>query len=63
MGSPNPSTFLGNFQCEVVNQLKNNDFYSIFHNETVTANLFEILEMLAGIYLACAIEGFLSIWI
>jgi len=45
MANPNPSLFLGNVQC------KNNDVWSIFHNATVTVNLFEFLQKLVGIYL------------
>jgi len=51
MTNPYLSTFLGNVQWMVVNQLKNSGFYSIFHNATVTVNLFKILQMLAGICL------------
>ncbi len=51
MGNPNSSTFLCNVQWKVVKQLKNSDFHSIFHNETVTVNLFVILEILPEIYL------------
>ena len=52
---------LGNVQWKVVKQLKNSDFQSIYHNATVTVNLFEILEMLPGICLTCAIKCFPSI--
>ena len=63
MGNPNSSTFLGNVQWKVVKQLKNSDFHSIFHNATVTVNLFEILEMLPEMCLTCAIKCFPSILI
>jgi len=39
-------------------QLKNSDFYSIFHNSTVTAKLFEISEMLPGIHLEYEVKCF-----
>jgi len=42
MGNPNASIFLGNAQWKVVKQLKNSDFHSIYHNATVTVNLFVI---------------------
>ena len=45
MANPNPSTFLGNVHWKVVKQWKNSDYYSIFHNATVTVNLFDIFEM------------------
>ncbi len=61
MGNLNSSIFLGNVQWKLVKQLKNSDFQSIFHNATVTVNLFEILEILPGMYLTCAIECFPSI--
>ncbi len=57
----NPSLFLGNVQWKLVKQLKSSDFHSIYHNTTVTVNLFEILEILPGIYLTCAIKCFPSI--
>jgi len=63
MGNPNLSTFLGNVEQKLVKQLKNNDFHSIFHNVTVTVNLFEILERLPGMYLICAKKCFPSILI
>ncbi len=44
MGNPNSSTFLGNVQWKLVKHYKNSDFHSIFHNATVTVNLFEILQ-------------------
>jgi len=56
MDYPNPSLFLGNVQWKLFKQLKDSDFYSIFHNATATANLFVILEMHPGIYLTCAIK-------
>ncbi len=59
MGHPNPSTFLGNVQWKIVNQFKTVISKSISHNDaTVSVNLFEILEMLAGIYLTCPIKCF-----
>jgi len=61
MDSPNSSTLLGNVQWKLVKQLKNSDFHSIFHNETVTVNLFEILEMLPEMCLTHAIKCFPSI--
>jgi len=60
MGNPNSSTFLANVQWKGVNQLKNSDFHSIYHNATVTVNLFEILEILPGMYFTCAIKFFPS---
>jgi len=46
MNNSNPSTFLGTVHWKLAKQLKSNDSYSIYHSTTVTANLFEILEML-----------------
>jgi len=40
---------------------KNSDFHIIFHNATITANLFVIKEILPGMYLTCAIKYFPSI--
>jgi len=56
-------TFLGNVQCKIVKQLKNSDFYSIFYNETVTANLLKFLQMFPGICLKYRIKCFPSILI
>ena len=63
IGNPNSLTVLGNVQWKVVKQLKNSDFQSIFHNATVTVNLFEIFEMLPEMCLTCAIKCFPSILI
>ncbi len=63
MSNQNSSTFLANVQCKVVKQLKNSDLHSIYHIATVTVNLFEILEILPGMYLPCAIKCFPSILI
>jgi len=41
MDNPDSSTFLGNVWWKLVKQLKNSDFHSIYHNATVTVNLFE----------------------
>jgi len=51
MANPKPSTFVGNIQQKIFKQMENSAFHSIFHDTTVTANLFEILEMLPGIHL------------
>ena len=45
---------------EADQQNENSDCYSILHNETVTVKLFEILEMLPGMCLTCAIKCFPS---
>jgi len=58
MGNPNPSTFLGNVWWKIVKQYKNSDFHSTVYNATVTVNLFEILEILPGIYSTSAINCF-----
>ena len=63
MGNPKPSTFLGNVQWKLVKQLRNSDFHSILHNETVTVNLFVIKYILPQMYLTWAIKSFPSIWI
>jgi len=49
---------LGNVQWQLANQLINSDFYSIFHYASVTANLFEILEMLLAMCLTYRIKCF-----
>jgi len=41
MAKTDPSSFLGNIQWKIVEQFKTSDFYSIFHNATVTSNMFE----------------------
>jgi len=59
MENPNPLTFLGNVQCKIVKQLKNNDFFSIFYNHsTITVKLFEIFKMLSGMCLECTMKCF-----
>ncbi len=44
------STCFGNVQWKLAKQLQNSDFYIIFHNATVTVNLFGILQMLQTIF-------------
>ena len=61
MGNPNSSIFLCNNQWKVVKQLKNSYFHSIFHNVTVTVNLFVILDILPEMHLQCATKCFPSI--
>jgi len=56
MANPNPSSFLGYVQCKLAKQMKNSDEYSVFHNSTITVNLFEILEILPGIHLEYEIK-------
>jgi len=51
-------SFLGNVQWKLAKQLKNSDFYSIFHSTTVTVNLFEILEKLPVVHLEYKIKYF-----
>ena len=63
MANPIPSLFLGNVQWNSVKQYNNSDFYIIFHDETITVNLFEILEIFTGMYLTCAIKCFPLIWV
>jgi len=49
MVNPYSSSFLGNIQWKIVEQLKNSGFYIIFHKASVTTNLFDFLEILAEI--------------
>jgi len=63
MANPNPSLFLGNVQWKLAKQLKNNDFYSIFHHRTSTANFLQNLEMLPEIHLKYRIKCFPLIWV
>jgi len=51
MLGPTADTTLCAHVCSysLLKQMKNSELYIIFHNETVTVNLFEILEMLPGI--------------
>jgi len=42
--------------------IKKCHFYSVFHNATVTANLFQILEMLLAMYLTYRIKCFLPLF-
>jgi len=41
---------LVNVQWKLAKQLKNNDFCSIFHNSTITANMFEIFENASNVF-------------
>jgi len=61
MDNLDSSIILGNVQWKVVKQLKNSDFQSSFHNETVTVNLFLIFEMLPEMCLTYALKHFPSI--
>jgi len=45
MTNSNPSMCLDKVQWKLAKQMENIDFYSIFHHESVTVNLFEILQM------------------
>jgi len=56
MANPIPSLFLGNVEWKLVKQYKNSDFYINIHIATATVNLFEMLEMIPGICLTCAIK-------
>jgi len=49
MGKPFPSTFLGIAQYKIIKQLNISILQSEIHDITITANLFEISEMLAEI--------------
>jgi len=61
MANPNTSSFLGNHvPWMLAKHLTNSDFYSIYHNATVTVNLFDMLELLSGMCLTCAIKCFPS---
>jgi len=51
LGDPNPSTFFGNVQRNIIEQMKNSDFHSIFHFATITVNLFDIFELHSGMHL------------
>jgi len=52
MASQNQSIFLGNVLVEDCQIIGSSDFYSIFHNDvTVTANLFQIIQILLALCL------------
>jgi len=53
--------FLIMFSESLPNNYKNSDFYIIFHNAFITANLFEILQMLPRICFAYRMTCFSSI--
>jgi len=44
MTNLNSSSFLGNVQWKIAKQIKDSDSNNIFHNSTVTVNLFGIFE-------------------
>jgi len=44
MASPNPSIFLGNVLKNIVKQMKNSDFHSIFHIVAITATCLTLLK-------------------
>jgi len=52
----NPSIFSGNVYWKHAKQLKTSDFYNMSHNAAVTANLFQILDMLTEIDLEYTIN-------
>jgi len=58
MANPNFSTFLGSVHEKLTKQMENSDFYSVFHNSTVTTNLFKNLDMLPEIHLEYGIKCF-----
>jgi len=57
----NPSLLLGNVKGRLAKLIKKVEIYSVFHNSTITANLFQILETFLAMSFTYTIKNFSSI--